>query len=249
MLNSFRALKQFEAIFAGRVYRHRSSNQGNAIGRECFEDIFEHSVSSAFPRAVADGRLVVNVAGKLQTPILVRRNDSLCGRPPAGVTPRKASVSFSVPEGPVAEPQIWCEVKILAKSQQKQLDRVIGDLERFAEKMKALNPTCLTVAIVGVNHESNYVGYEGKRKFRNKLREHEAAVTASRVRSDLHAKFTELIVLDFLATNQKPFPFSWVNPKSAELEYGAALTRLGAEYDRRFSWALTQSAPRSAIAV
>lgn len=235
MPSSFRALKQFEAIFAGRVYRHRSSTQGNAIGRECFEDIFEHSVSTSFRKAVDEGRLVVNVAGKVQTPILVRRNDSICGRPPAGVTERKASALFHVPEGPVAEPHIGCEVKILAKSQQKQLDRVIGDLERFAENMKALNANCLTVAIVGVNHESNYVGYEGKRKFRNKLREHEATVTASRVRSDLQTKFTELVILDFLATNQKPFPFSWLNPKTVELEYGAALTRVGAEYDRRFS--------------
>lgn len=97
---------------------------------------------------------------------LIRRNDGVFGVPPAGVLPPQAPSGFSVHEAPVAEPQIACEVKIIAKSQLKQIDLVVSDLRDFATRMKSLNSYCINVAVVGVNHEADYVSYEGRRAFK-----------------------------------------------------------------------------------
>ena len=49
------------------------------------------------------------------------------------------------------------------------------------------------------------------------------------------AVFTVPTSSDFaLATNVKPFPFSWLSLSTTELEYSALLTRLSREYNRRF---------------
>ena len=134
---------------------------------------------------------------------------------------------FSVPDGPVAEPRIGCEVKIIAKSQQKQIDRVISDLENFARRMELLSKRCINVAVVGVNHESDYVGYEGERSFRHTLREHETTAVTTKLRSRLTETYDEFRILGFRATNQPPYPFSWLDQGTTDLDYGAALTRLG----------------------
>jgi hypothetical protein len=231
---SFRLLERFRQTFYGHPYLHRDSSLGNKIGRELFEDLITHSKSARFLRDVKELRGVANRGGKIHTPKAIRRNDSIFGRPPAGVKLKPAPKGFTVMEGPVAEPLLGCEVKMISKSQLKQIDRVINDLDGFLTRMKSLNKRCINLAVVGINHESDYVGFEGKVEWRHTLRAQEPQVVAQRVREALVDKYDELLVLSFAATNQPPYPFTWLNAKKADLDYGAALTRLGIEYQRRF---------------
>ena len=156
------------------------------------------------------------------------------GGPRPALALQSLSSGLAVPEGPVAEPRIGCEVKIIAKSQQKQIDRVISDLENFALRMKSLNDRAINVALVGVNQESDYVGHEGDRPFKHRLREQEPTSTMTRLHAHLLDRYDELLLLPFRVTNQPPYPFAWANANRAELDYGAALTRLGDLYERRF---------------
>ena len=228
----FRLLEAFRRTFAGRLYKHRDSSLGNKIGRELFEDLLLPNLSSRYAQHVRRGLGVVNRGGKIHTPKEIRRNDSVFGKPPAAAEPRPASTGFAVPDGPVAEPRIGCEVKIIAKSQQKQIDRVISDLDNFARRMKLLSNTCINVAVVGVNHESDYVGYEGGRSFRHVLRTHETAAVTTKLKTHLVGAYDELLILGFRATNQPPYPFRWLDPRETDIDYGAALTRLGELYQR-----------------
>jgi len=148
---TFRLLERYKNTFFGKRYDHRNSSLGNIIGRELFEDLISYSGSVAYVDHVQHGRTVVNRGGKIHTPRAIRRNDSILGRPPAGFNVVPPSHGYSVLEGPVAEPRVGCELKILAKSQLKQIGRVISDLERFADRMKSLNQRCINVAVVGVN--------------------------------------------------------------------------------------------------
>lgn len=232
-LSPFRLLVRFEETFSGRVYRHRDSTLGNRIGRELYEDLYEQGGSARFRDRVDQGLEVVNRAGRVHSPLRLRRNDSVCGPPPAGFGPVKTIGGFALREGPVAAPHLGCEVKIVAKSQTKQIDRVLNDLEGFALKMKRLNPDCINVAVVGVNHETEYVGHEGRRRFKGSLGRREAANTEQRL-YDLNAIYDEVLILRFKATNARPYPFKWVNERGARLDYGAALTRVAAMFDKRF---------------
>jgi hypothetical protein len=228
----FRLLDTFRHTFQGTVYKHRNSTLGNKIGRALFEDLLKHNVSTHFMRHVDTGLGVVNIGGKVHGKRL-RRNDSAFGKPPAAATTR-AVVGFAVREGPMAEPRIGCEVKIIAKSQQKQIDRVINDLEGFARRTKALNKRCINIAIVAVNHESDYEGHEGQRTFRNALREGEPEHVTARLDEELAGLYDELLVFRFRATNQPPYPFTWLDDRNVDLDYGAALARIGEKYQRRF---------------
>ncbi|MBI3106809.1 MAG: hypothetical protein HYY95_14775 [Candidatus Rokubacteria bacterium] len=230
----FRLLEAFRKTFAGTLYKHRDSTLGNKIGRELFEDLLAHELSPRYLQHVDGGLGAANRGGKIHTPKEIRRNDSIFGKPPAGVDLRPAATGYRVPEGPVAEPRIGCEVKIIAKSQQKQIDRVISDLENFGRRIKTLNKKCINVAVVGVNHESDYVGYEGDRSFRHTLRAQEPAAVMTRLKAQLIGIYDELLILRFRATNQPPYPFSWLDVKQTELDYGAALTRVAEIYQQRF---------------
>lgn len=228
----FRLLETFRRTFLGTVYRHRDSTLGNKIGRALFEDLLAHHVSARYEKHVADRLGIVNIGGKVHGRKL-RRNDSVFGKPPAAA-PIKIVTGFTVPEGPMAEPRVGCEVKIIAKSQQKQIDRVINDLEGFARRTKALNKRCINIAIVGVNYESDYEGHEGRRTFRDTLREREPQQVSARLQEELTGLYDELLIFPFRATNQSPYPFAWLDTRRVELDYGAALARIGEEYQRRF---------------
>src|SRR5436190_3815001 len=199
---TFRLLERFRKTFWDTRYDHRNSSLGNIIGRELFEDLVSHSGSVAYVDHVQRGRTVVNRGGKIHTPRTIRLNDSILGRPPAGFTLTPPPPGFSVFEGPVAEPRVGCELKILAKSQLKQIGRVISDLERFADRMKLLNQRCINVAVVGVNYESDYVGWEGERPYRHKLSANEPEIVSARLAEALLHRYDELLIFRFRATNQ-----------------------------------------------
>jgi hypothetical protein len=50
----------------------------------------------------------------------------------------------------------------------------------------------------------------------------------------LDCRYDEMIVLRYQATNEKPFPFQWVDPAATQRGYAAALTKISREYDQRF---------------
>lgn len=230
----FRLLEAFRTTFAATVYKHRDSTLGNKIGRELFEDLLIHEASPRYREDINRRAGVVNSGDRIVTPKPIRRNDSVFGRPPAGAPVNLPDEGFSIREGSVAEPRIGCEVKIIAKSQQKQIGRVISDLDNFALRMKSLSRKCINVAVVGVNQESDYAGHEGERVFRHRLRDEEPSVVVAKLREHLLARYDELLIFRFKATNQPPYPFTWVDVRQAELDYGAAMTRVGDLYQRRF---------------
>jgi hypothetical protein len=229
----FRLLETFRLSFAAQVYKHRNSTIGNKIGRQLFEDLLTHRVCAAYVADVQNGRGVVNSGGSILTPRQIRRNDSVYGCPPAGAELEPIREGFNLLEGPVAEPRIGCEVKIIAKSQQKQIDRVVSDLENFVRRMNELNRNCINLAVVGINHETNYVGHEGERSFRHLLRANEPKMVHAKLKILLES-YDEVLVLRFRATNQEPYPFRWLSDKEVNLDYGAVLTRIGEAYQRRF---------------
>jgi len=134
----FRLLAIFRAQFLGRIYRHRSSGIGNRIGRELFEDLFGHEVSVAYSQHVLSGVTVADSSGRIAGRKVLRRNDTMFGRLPAGQNGHIRQ-GFNIPEGPIASPRIGCEVKIIAKDPLSQIDRVISDLNSFSARLGAVN--------------------------------------------------------------------------------------------------------------
>jgi hypothetical protein len=63
----------------------------------------------------------------------------------------------------------------------------------------------------------------------------EAAQAEQRLNEKARSAFDEFQILQFRATNAKPFPFNWVDLTNTEMEYSALLTRISRGYDRRFN--------------
>jgi hypothetical protein len=202
-----------------------------------YEDLAALNRSSKLlPRIQANDRILSTK--NLRQGIRARRGDGTFGEVVPG-TPVISDPGFRVARGVVATVEIGAEMKILAKAMIKQIDRVTGDLQKQIPQFKrgAGNPIC--VALVGVNHAPYAVGYEGDRAYRTdgKANRHpiqEAADAAQRLQRDVAPLYDEFIVLHYSATNDEPFPFSWVNFDQTSADYGAALVRISREYDRRF---------------
>ncbi|MCA9249253.1 MAG: hypothetical protein KDA42_19160 [Planctomycetales bacterium] len=151
---------------------------------------------------------------------------------------------YKVRRGPVATLDIGIEVKILNKAMVKQVNDRIAGLQKQAEYFVTGrdgrargNP--ISVAILAINHAAYTVGYEGERAYKTDGRKHahpsqEAAIVEARLRHEVVPSYDEAIILRYSATNDDPFLFSWVDKGATEREYGAALIRLAAEYERRF---------------
>jgi hypothetical protein len=180
---------------------------------------------------------VINTENKRQG-VKARRGDGTFGE----IVPHEKPIidpGYQVVRGKVATVEIGSEVKILAKAMIKQIDRVIGDLQKQVTQFKrgGGNPIC--VAIVGVNHAQYTVGYEGERIFKtdgkgNRHPFQEALEAERRLFADAASYFEEFILLPYSATNEPPFPFSWVNYTLISQNYGASLVRISREYDKRF---------------
>ena len=231
---NFRLLDKFRAAFEGKIYRHRVSTVGNLIGRELYEDLFNHHVSSAYTQHVQEGVVAVDIAGKVQNKKIFRRNDSVLGRLPAGTVVHPPEVGYTVRAGLIADARIGCEVKIIAKDPLSQIDRVISDLATFAGRVRRVSPQSISIALVGVNHESSYLSYEGDKTYQHPLRGHEPAEAIKRIEEQLREVYDELLIFSFRVTNRPPYPFAWLNAKGIGVQYGSALTRIGEAYQGRF---------------
>lgn len=234
----YQLLKRFEALFSGNIYRHRSSTNGDYVAIRLYEDLLTLGRSQKFVKRVQNGTSAVNMANT-RAGIKARRGDGSFGErlPHVAIIHEQ---DLAVGRGPIANIEIGVETKILAKAMIKQIDRVINDLENQAKVFRSKGGNAICVAVVGINQASEYLSYEGERTFlttgagsyRHPIQEF--AETERRIRQHVAPHYDELIVLPFVATNQPPYEFSWVNPIHVANEYAGALIRLSNEYEQRF---------------
>lgn len=230
-------LAEFRKLFEGRPYLHRNASQGDKAVRYLYEDLRRLNKSLTLSQRIDAKERVVNTANKT-VGIKSRRGDGAFGE----LVPVAVAITetgFLVAKGPLTAIEIGAETKILAKAMIKQIDRVIGDLRRQVEEFKKnANPIC--VAVVGVNHSTNYTSFEGTRSFptdgtsKYKHPNQEAVEAIRRLEADAKPDFDEFLILRFKATNVTPFPFQWVNEQETLLQYSALLTRVSRLYDLRF---------------
>jgi hypothetical protein len=235
--SDFRLLGEFERLFEGHVYKHRSSNQGDFIAMQLYEDLVAINRSPKLVSAIEAGVLVLNAANRLQG-IRARRGDGTLGEIIPGETPIRDK-GFSVARGKIATVEIGVEVKILAKAMIKQIDRVINDLRNQAVQFRKSGQHAFCAAIVGINQSDHYVSFEGRRTFPTTGKGgylhpiQEAAEAERRLVDQTASSFNEFLVLRFKATNKKPYPFAWADFEETRLDYAAALTRISSAFQQR----------------
>jgi len=234
----YQLLQRFEALFSGCIYRHRSSTNGDHVAVRLYEDLLALGRSPKFVHRVQSGTSVVNVANT-RAGIKARRGDGSFGErlPHVAVVQEEG---LAVGRGPIATIEIGVETKILAKAMIKQIDRVISDLENQARvfRSKGGNPIC--VAVVGINRAPEYLSYEGDRTYRTTGAggyhhpAQEFAEAERRIRQHVSPHYDELIVLPFVATNQPPHDFTWINSAGVANDYAGALLRISQKYEQLF---------------
>ncbi len=209
---SYRLLDSFQTTFQGKRYIHRDSSRGDFVAIHLYEDLHTVARSALYRRRVDAKERVLNIKNR-------RRGE--------------------VGRGELATVEIGVEVKILAKAMIKQIDRVIGDLVKQVAHFRRGAGTPICVGVVGINSALVCTRYEGARKFTTDGKKHkhpfqEAAEAEARLIAQAKPSFDEFLVLRYRATNAKPYGFEWVDLPATELDYGAILTRISREYDRRF---------------
>ena len=240
---SERMLTAFRGIFDGQIYRHRRNTQGDQLATELYEDLYAIGRSPKFVAHIDTIRRGIS-SKNVRTGISVRRGDGTLGEFIPG-QPTFIVPGYNVRRGPVANLDIGIEVKILNKAMIKQINDRIAGLQKQADYFVTGrdgrargNP--ISIAIIGVNYADYTVGYEGERVYRtdgrsnNRHPAQEAPQVEERIRREVVPRYDETIILRYKATNEEPFPFSWVDAEATARDYGAILVRLSAEYERRF---------------
>jgi hypothetical protein len=232
-----RLLETFRRLFDGTKYLHRKSNLGDLVAVEFYEDLVALGKSEKLSARTAVHDRVINLKN-ITVGKSARRGDGTLGE----LVPSALAVvekNFVVARGPTANIEIGVESKILAKAMIKQIDRVIGDLQRQVAMFKKHGGNPLCIGFVGINWSTSYTSYEGRRRFPTDGKKYkhpiqEAADAEARLRQDASPVFDEFLILNFTATNIRPYPFDWKDYGALELEYNALLTRVSREYDLRF---------------
>jgi hypothetical protein len=212
----YKLLDTFRGLFDGKIFKHRASTQGDAVAIQFYEDLYDLSRSQKYVERVIHGISVVNAENTRQG-VKARRGDGSFGEIIPHEIPATES-GYSVKRGPIATIEIGIEVKIIQKAMIRQIDRVINDLKGQVQQFNTKQGNPISVGIVGVNRAQHYVSYEGDKQWpttgvgRHKHPYQEADETISRLNSLAAPYFNEFLVLEFIATNQPPFPFTWVNP-------------------------------------
>lgn len=234
---TYKLLEAFRGLFDGQRYLHRCSTHGDRVAAQLYEDLYDIGRSQVLRRRVEAREVALNVSNMRQG-VRARRGDGTFGEVIPNIT-AIVDPGFGIPRAPIATVEIGAEVKILAKAMIKQIDRVRSDLVGQVGQFQrgAGNPIC--VGIVGINQAPYCVSYEGERVFMTDGRRHvhpshEAAEAEARLRAGAAPHFDEFLVLRYRATNEEPYPFEWVDYQTTYRDYGAILTRISLEYDKRF---------------
>jgi hypothetical protein len=202
-----------------------------------YEDLVEIDRSPKLVTAVKKGILVLNAANRLRG-IRARRGDGTFGE----IVPGEAPVwdaGYKVARGTIATVEIGVEVKILAKAMIKQIDRVINDLRNQVVQFRRASPNSVCVGIVGINHASHYVSFEGEQPWPTTGRGgyvhpiQEAAEAERRLLEHAAPAYDEFLMLRYEATNEEPYPYEWVDFKGTSLDYAALLTRISRTLQQR----------------
>lgn len=237
--NEYRLLTEFRRLFEGKIYKHRSSNQGDFVAMHLYEDLVTVQRSSRFiDGAIIRKDRVSNVQNRRRG-IDARRGDGTFGEVIPGET-AILDTGYQIGRGPIATFEIGVEVKILAKAMIKQIDRVINDLRNQVVQFRRGGGHPICVAIVGINQAESTVGYEGDRPYPTTGKGgflhpvQEAGGAERRLRASAAPDYDEFLVLGFKATNGAPYPFEWADYNETRLNYAAALSRISARYQQRF---------------
>lgn len=235
---TYRLLEVFRGLFDGTRYLHRSSNQGDKVAYELYEDLVALGKSRLLHERVIDHESVLNVANRRQG-VKARRGDGTFGELIPNIVPIVVP-GFAVARGPVATVEIGTEVKILQKAMIKQIDRVGSDLTGQIDHFRRGAGTPICVGVVGINHSPYCMSYEGERQFLTDGHRYahpcsEAAAAERYLMAEAAPKFDEFLILRYKATNEEPYPFVWVDYGRTFNDYGAILTRISRTYDARFS--------------
>ena len=234
----YRLLTAFRAVFEGQKYRHRDSSLGDSIAMHFYEDLVAVSRSSKLIAGVEAKERVLNAQNRRHG-VAARRGDGTFGE----IIPGEKAISdpgYAVARGPIATVDIGTEVKILAKAMIKQIDRVISDLCNQVDQFRKGGHAPICVAVVGINQADRYTSYEGERAFTTTGRDgylhpiQEAASAERRVIAGAKHAFDEFLILRYQATNEPPFPFSWLDHSGTAKDYAAILTRVSSKYQQRF---------------
>lgn len=237
-MTEYRLLKEFRGLFENTKYEHRRSNLGDFVAMHLYEDLVAINRSDRYVVSVETMSRVLNVQNKRKG-IAARRGDGTFGELIVGEEPL-IDPGYKVARGPVATVEIGIEVKVLAKAMIKQIDRVKSDLahqvQNFKHRAGSSKPIC--VGIVGINYATVTTSYEGERSYRTdggKYKHPIQEAEQARLRlSDVAPHYDEFLILKYRASNEPPYLFDWVAEKETKLEYGAALMRIGNEYQKRF---------------
>jgi hypothetical protein len=232
---NYQLLAKFRELFEGKRYRHRVSNQGDLVAMHLFEDLHAIDRSARYHDRVESGRSVLNVLNTRHG-IKARRGDGTFGEIVPGVDPVRAD-GFVVGRGPTATIEIGVEVKILAKAMIKQIDRVVSDLGKQVSHFKSKGGTPITVGIAGINWSERYCSIEREKLWPTDGKEYkhpiqEAAEAERHLRERAAHEFDEFVFLHFIATNDEPFDFRLKDEKRTVMDYGAALARISARYEK-----------------
>ena len=230
-------LNRFRELFEGVRYRHRDSSLGDSVAMRLPEDLYALHRSPTLAARIEAGERIMNARNTVRG-INARRGDGTFGE----CIPNTSTVfvpGFAVGRGLIATVEIGTEVKILAKAMIKQIDRVVGDLIKQVGQFRRAGGNPICVGIVGVNYADEYTSYEREKVWRTDGREYkhpiqEAVDAERRLVAQAGSAFDEFIIFRFRVRNEPPFPFTWVDQNATQLDYGAALTRVLREYDRRF---------------
>lgn len=230
----YKLLDAFRELFEGKVFLHRNSTQGDRVAIQFFEDLYSLGRSEKYLRRVSSGLSVLNVANT-RVGVSARRGDGSFGEIVPGETPISVSSNI-VKRGPIATIEIGIEVKIVQKAMIRQIGRVISDLKDQVVHFRSKRGSPITLAVVGINHAQRYVSYErdkawpttGRGKYKHPYQE--AAEAAQRLTTLAAPFYDEFLLLHFVAENDDPYRFTWVDKRKTEQDYGAILARVSNSY-------------------